>query len=139
VIRRPPGEAGVGRVSENKLIPKLSELQDGAADLIKTHFEALNNGDETAFKHTAYLFPENDGKPFNRWWEGMRSLVPYRIEIENIEINNEVSPKPVPHLAIWVKVIAKISNCTRNDSFVVWYLVDSGEFKLGCRLHWWLE
>ncbi len=121
------------------MIPELSELKAGATNLINTHFEALNNDDETAFRLTAYLFPENDGKPYIRWWEGMRSLVPYRIEIENIEINNKVSPKPVPHMAIWVKVIAEMSGGKRNDSFVVWYLVDSGEFKLGCRLHWWLE
>ncbi len=123
----------------NKLIPELSELHDEATSLIKTHFESLNNGDESKFRQTAYLFPANDGIPYKRWWEGMRSLAPYRIEIESIESNNAVSTIPVPHLAIWVKVIAEMPSGTIKDSFVVWYLVDSGEYKLGCRLHWWLE
>lgn len=122
------------------LFPDEKTLGKSAVELIHTHFDALNRGDEPAFRRTAFLFEGNDGEPYHRWWHGMRGLAPYSLRIGEVVVSGtSVKPKPVPHLSIWVEVWAQSSKGPHEGRFVVYYLVDSAEYKLGCRLHWWLE
>ena len=121
--------------------PPLDDLRQGALECLERHFAAINSGDREAFRETAYLFEANDGLPFERWWSGMRSLAPLSVALTPGRADATVHAEHEPHLGIWVHAAAH-SAATAVDyagDFVVWYLVGSRRWKVGCRLHWWLR
>lgn len=144
-----PGDSGALALSDDAAgdtsdLPSTSldgeALMALALALMVRHFAALNAGDEAAFRETAYLFDANDGAPFARWWTGMRSLAPLAVTLTPGWVTRRIATKPAPHLSIWVTASAW-SDATRqryDGDFVVFYLLDAGTVKLGCRLHWWL-
>jgi hypothetical protein len=117
-----------------------TELGNGAMDLLQRHFAAINAGDREAFRETAYLFDANDGLPFERWWSGMHSLAPLTMTLTLCDVGSSIRDTREPHVAIWIQVVAHsaITAKTYSSKFVVWYLVRSRNWKLGCRIHWWL-
>jgi hypothetical protein len=98
------------------------------------HFDAINAANREAFRETAFLFEENDGQPFERWWEDLRSLAPFTVT---------VTPAPqfgqkrnTTKISTWVQVTAHCPTGTFTDNFVVYFLLDSQAWKVGCRMHW---
>jgi|GEM_PF-2039169 hypothetical protein len=130
-------------MSDNLLsaLPSSDELGRGAIELLERHFAAINAGDREAFRETAYLFDANDGLPFERWWTGMRSLAPLSVALKLSNIDRAIKEGMDRHVASWVQVVATsaTTGLTYSDEFVVWYLLGSGRWKLGCRIHWWLS
>ncbi|MEO8704896.1 MAG: HAD domain-containing protein [Kofleriaceae bacterium] len=116
-------------------LPEDAELLAGATALLERHFEALDAGDREAFRDTAYGFPQVDGVPFERWWEGMRTLAPLNVQLTPARVTPWVHDSHEPHLAIWVRAEAG----RFSDELVVWYLLASKTYKLGCRNHWFLR
>lgn len=129
-------------------LPSTDELTAGALDLLKRHFNAINEGDKHAFRDTAHLFDRNDGVPFERWWSGMRSsLSPLDVELTPSSVDTRVRPRGAraqdnpPHIAVWVSVVARsrTTGRTYSDRFVAWFLIGSRTWKLGCRMHWYSD
>lgn len=122
-------------------VPSADALMQGAVALMERHFAAINARDEAAFRDTAYLFPQVDGEPFRRWWNGMCSLAPLKAEFVPGRVSDHVSVEKEAHVAIWVNARAYSAATRRSyrDDFVVWYLVGATNWKLGCRIHWWLD
>lgn len=124
-----------------------ADLARGAVDLLRRHFLALNTGDKAAFRDTAFLFSHIDGQRFDVWWDGMRSLTPLDVEFSNPSVDRRLRTRGRRgadqdlHFVAWVDVKARsqASGHTYQDWFVVWFLVESGVWKLGCRNHWWLR
>jgi hypothetical protein len=112
-------------------LPADAELLAGATALLERHFAALDAGDREAFRETAYLFPLVDGEPFERWWNGMRMLAPFQIRLAPRSVTPWISDAHEPHLAIWIHA----ESARLRDDFVVWYLLRSATYKLGCRSH----
>jgi hypothetical protein len=111
----------------------------GALALLERHFAAINSGDRDGFRDTACLFEYVDGEPFERWWRGMRSLAPLLSTLTLRYVRERVSTGKEPHIAAWVHVQAgsRATGRTYADDFVVWYLLGSRTWKLGCRGHWY--
>ncbi|MCP3926221.1 MAG: hypothetical protein GY714_26955 [Desulfobacterales bacterium] len=127
---------------KKNMIPDQNTLKEEASKIVIKHFNALNNNDIETFRSTAYLFPINDGKPFTTWWEGMLSLKPYQIELVSIDVNDKTTDsysKHPKHISIKVKINAIFNSKSIEDDFLVWYFIDSKEYKLACRNHWWLK
>jgi hypothetical protein len=122
-------------------LPERQELADGALALMERHFNAVNAGDRGAFRDTAYLFDQVDGLPFQTWWTGMRSLAPLSVSMRPGTVGDRISAAHEPHVAIWIDVEATSEATGRSyrSNFVVWYLLRSRSWKLGCRMHWALE
>jgi len=121
--------------------PDRTELGRGALELMERHFAALNSGDREAFRETAYLFDFVDGRPFEAWWRGMSTLTPLTFSLRLDSISDRTAIGHEPHLAIWIEVDAWSGSMRRRyqDTFVVWYVLSSRAWKLGCRVHWWLQ
>ncbi len=67
----------------------------------------------------------------------MRSLAPYTLTVGAADVGVGTKGEPL-HVAIWFDVSAQTSAGPKSDRFVVWYVVETGEYLLGCRVHWWL-
>ncbi|MCO4747082.1 MAG: hypothetical protein KC912_19960 [Proteobacteria bacterium] len=120
-------------------LPTSLALQQGAANLLNRHFDALNRADEQAFRRTAYIPEAADGEPYRRWWNGMRSLRPYELEMGEPLVDERVRSRPMPHLTVSIEVTAQTFKGARAGTFLVYYVIESAEFLLGCRVHWWVD
>ena len=126
-------------------LPPDDALRAGALDLMARHVAAIDAGDRDAFRATCYLFPANDGLPFERWWARLRELAPLRDATLTAEdVNRKVRARRTPtgehdpHASVWVRLRFR-SGATgehHEGALPVWYLVDSGTFALGGRAHW---
>jgi hypothetical protein len=118
--------------------PSGEELIRGAIALLERHFAAINAGDRAGFRETAYLFAAVDGPPFDIWWRRLRSLAPLSVSLNATSLGDHVSLEKEPHVPIWVHVDAasEATALSYHADLVVWYLLNSQSWKLGCRVHW---
>ena len=141
----PRDEPSTAVESEHQ-IPAAEALVAGATDLLRRHFAALNSGDRESFRDTAMITAANDGLPFERWWDAMRSMAPLDVQFTPKSVGSRdpvrgTHPSAPNHVAVWVAVTAHsaATGRTYSEDFVVWLLLDTQEWKLGCRVHWWLR
>lgn len=120
-------------------------LRAAAVELMRRHVDAINAGDREAFRATCYLFPRNDGLPFERWWERLRELAPLdAVTLTPEDVNRKVRARRTPagehdpHISVWVRLAFRSGATGRSyeDALPVWCLVETGEWKLGGRAHW---
>lgn len=114
------------------------DLGPAAIECARRHLEAVNTGDKVSFEGTLFVPEAAKGKPFDTYWERLRSLVPIHVASFTVSgVQTEASTKwGFRHRSIYLDVLAETQGGNRSGSLVVWYREQDAEFAVASKLAW---